>query len=50
MHRALAEDRLGSLRDSIERLTAENARRTDLLLALLVAMLAGIVLFAIRAF
>jgi ubiquinone biosynthesis protein len=50
LHRALAEDRLGTLRDSIERLTAENARRNDLLLALLVAVLAGLVLFAVRVF
>ena len=50
VHRALAEDRLGALRESIERLNAENARRNDLLLGVLVALLAGIVLFAIRAF
>jgi len=50
VHRALAEDRLGAVRESIERLTAENARRNDLLLALLVAVLAGMVLLAIRAF
>src|SRR5207237_10217860 len=35
LHRALAEDRLGALRLSIERLTAENARRNALLGALL---------------
>jgi len=50
VHRALAEDRLGAVRESIERLNAENARRNDLLLGVLVALLAGIVLFAIRAF
>jgi ubiquinone biosynthesis protein len=50
VHRALAEDRIGALRQSIDRLAAENARRNDLLLALLVAMLAAVALFAIRAF
>jgi len=50
VHRALAEDRIGALRQSIDRLAAENARRNDLLLALLVAILAAVALFAIRAF
>src|SRR5262245_11150325 len=39
LHRALAEDRLGELRDSLQRLSAENARRNDLL-SLIAAMLA----------
>ncbi len=44
VHRALAEDRLGELRISIERLAAESARRNDLLTALLVAVLVALVL------
>jgi len=44
VHRALADDRLGELRASVERLTAENARRNDLLTALLVAALAALIL------
>jgi ubiquinone biosynthesis protein len=50
VHRALAEDRLGALRASVEGLRTEHARRNDLLLALLVVALAGLVLFAVRAF
>jgi ubiquinone biosynthesis protein len=50
VHRALADDRIGALRQSIDRLAAENARRNDLLVALLVAILTAVVLFAIRAF
>jgi ubiquinone biosynthesis protein len=42
VHRALAEDRLGSLERAIERLAAQNARRNRLLSAL-VALLAVIV-------
>jgi ubiquinone biosynthesis protein len=44
VHRALAEDRLGALREALERLTAENARRNDLLLALLVVAIVGLIL------
>ena len=44
LHRALAEDRLGSLRTALERLTAENARRNRLLWALLVVLAAGLAL------
>lgn len=44
VHRALADDRLGALRASVERLAAENARRNDLLTALLVVVLAALVL------
>jgi ubiquinone biosynthesis protein len=47
VHRALAEDRLGELRASVERLAAENARRNDLLTALLVVLLAALVLSGI---
>ena len=46
LHRALAEDRLGALHSSVERLAAESARRNDLLTALLVALLAALVLSA----
>jgi ubiquinone biosynthesis protein len=45
VHRALAEDRLGALHDAVERLTAENARRNDILVALvLVGGLAVLIL------
>jgi len=44
VHRALAEDRVGELRISIERLAAESARRNDLLTALLVAVLVALIL------
>ena len=44
-HRALAEDRLGPLRDAVQRLAEENARRNDILVgALLIASIALIVL------
>jgi ubiquinone biosynthesis protein len=44
-HRALAEDRLGPLRDAVQRLAEENARRNDILAgALLIASIALIVL------
>jgi ubiquinone biosynthesis protein len=41
-HRMLAEDRSGALRDAVERLTRENARRNDLLAALLAILLASL--------
>jgi ubiquinone biosynthesis protein len=44
VHRALAEARLGALRDAVERLRAEHARRNHLLLAFLVMTLATLVL------
>jgi len=47
VHRALADDRLGALRASVERLAAENARRNDLLTVLLVVLLAALVLSGI---
>ena len=47
LHRTLADDRLGALRVALERLAAENARRNDLLTALLVAVLAALILSAI---
>ncbi len=50
VHRALAEDRLGELRRSVERLTEENVRRNDLLAALIVVALAALVLAAISLF
>jgi len=36
VHRALAEDRLGPIREALERIALENARRNDLVSALLV--------------
>jgi ubiquinone biosynthesis protein len=50
VHRALAEDRLGALRDAVERLAAENKRRNDLLVAIVVILAAAVVLFATRVF
>ncbi|MGQ0651597.1 MAG: ubiquinone biosynthesis regulatory protein kinase UbiB [Betaproteobacteria bacterium] len=50
MHRALAAEPLERHREPHERLAAENARRNDLLGALLVVLLAGVVLFAVSAF
>jgi ubiquinone biosynthesis protein len=50
VHRALAEDRLGALRLSIERLSAENARRNDLLAALLVVVIVALILLGIGLF
>jgi ubiquinone biosynthesis protein len=44
VHRALSEDRLGALQAAVDRLAAENARRNDLLTALLVAALAALIL------
>jgi len=50
MHRTLAEDRLGTLRLAVERLSAENARRNDLLAALLVVMTVALVLLGVGLF
>jgi ubiquinone biosynthesis protein len=50
VHRALADDRLGALRASVDRLTAENARRNDLLTVFLVVVLAALVLSGIGFF
>jgi ubiquinone biosynthesis protein len=46
VHRALAEDRLGALREVLERLAAQNARRNRLLAALvaLIAVIVGVLL------
>src|SRR5438270_148785 len=49
-HRALSRDRLGELDAALERLTQENARRTDLLSALLVVFTAALILLAISQF
>jgi ubiquinone biosynthesis protein len=46
LHRALAEDRLAALRIALERLVAQNARRNDLLVALLVVAGLAVVVFA----
>jgi ubiquinone biosynthesis protein len=50
LHRALAEDRLGSLRVAVDRLASENARRNDLLSALLVVAVVALVLLGIGLF
>ena len=47
VHRALAEDRLGPIRDALERLAQENARRNDLVSALIVMTGALVVVVAI---
>jgi ubiquinone biosynthesis protein len=47
VHRALSEDRVGPLTAAVERLASENARRNDLLSALLVLLGAGLILAAI---
>jgi ubiquinone biosynthesis protein len=48
-HRALAEDRLGALRETLERLADENARRNDLLAAFVVIVFAGLLGLVIAA-
>jgi ubiquinone biosynthesis protein len=50
LHRALAEDRLGSLRSAVERLASENARRNDLLTALLVVAVVALILLGVGLF
>ena len=50
VHRALSEDRLGELRASLERLADENARRNDLLSALLIVLTAAVILAAVVVF
>ena len=49
VHRALAEDRLGALRETLERLADENVRRNDLLAALVVIVFAGLLGLVIAA-
>jgi len=49
-HRALSRDRLGELGAALERLTQENARRNDLLSALLVVFTAALIVLAISQF
>jgi len=46
LHRLLAEDRAGGLQAALERLTAENRRRNDLLAALIAMLAAGAILVA----
>ena len=50
LHRALSEDRLGPLARSLERLAEENARRNDLLSALVVVLAAALAVAAISLF
>lgn len=47
LHRALTEDRVGPLRDSLQRLADESERRNDMLSALLVAAMIGLILAAV---
>jgi ubiquinone biosynthesis protein len=46
-HRALAEDRLGALREAVERLARQNARRNELLAGLLALLAAALVVFVL---
>jgi ubiquinone biosynthesis protein len=48
-HRLLAEDRIGALHETLERLAAQNARRNRLLAALALLLAAGLILFIIAA-
>jgi ubiquinone biosynthesis protein len=48
VHRALAENRLGALQLALERIARQNARRNRLLAALLVAIVLGFLLLALR--
>jgi ubiquinone biosynthesis protein len=50
VHRALSEDRLGEMRLALERLAHENARRNDILSALLVVVLGALILVAVFHF
>jgi ubiquinone biosynthesis protein len=50
VHRALSEDRLGELTTAVERLAHENARRNDVLTALLVVVLASLIVAALLVF
>ena len=50
VHRVLAEDRLGALRDEVERLAAQNKRRNELLVAIVAILATAVVLFATRVF
>jgi ubiquinone biosynthesis protein len=50
VHRALSEDRLGELTTAVERLADENARRNDVLTALLVVVLASLIVAALLVF
>jgi ubiquinone biosynthesis protein len=50
VHRALSEDRLGEVRSALERLANENARRNDILSALLVVVLAALILVGVFLF
>ena len=49
IHRTLAEDRLGGLREALERLADENERRNDILSALFVVVLAALIVTAVFA-
>jgi len=48
VHRALADDRLGAVQIALERLAVQDARRNRLLGALLVAIVVGFIVLALR--
>jgi len=50
VHRVLAEDRLAALQAPLERLAEETARRNDLLGAILVVAVVGLILLAVSLF
>jgi ubiquinone biosynthesis protein len=50
VHRALTEDRLGALREPLERLAREQARHNDLLAVLLVVLAAALIVVAVFLF
>jgi ubiquinone biosynthesis protein len=49
LHRALAEDRLGALRETLERIAAQNRRRNELLTGLAVIAALALVVLALSA-
>ena len=50
VHRALAEDRLGAMRAALEKLARENARRNNLISALLLVLVALVVVAGVALF
>ena len=48
-HRALAEDRLGRLHDTLQRLADEDARRNDILVGFLLVAALGLIVFVFAA-
>ena len=50
LHRALSQDRLGEVSSALERLADENARRNDILTALLAVVMAALIVVAVFLF